>query len=95
MRPTRSRSSSCPRSISSNGCRGSPTPPSCWRKARRRWTDYVAFLPIWIKTKERKNGEMYNVVHMGGNHFANYTGFICRPEWAEQALPALGEKIGR
>ncbi len=56
-------------------------------------TDYVAFLPIWIKTKERKNGEMYNVVHMGGNHFADYTGFICRPEWAEQALPALGEKM--
>jgi len=56
-------------------------------------TDYVAFLPLWIKTKERKSGEMYNVIHMGGNHFADYTGFICRPEWAEQALPALGEKM--
>src|SRR5262245_1448214 len=55
--------------------------------------DYVAFLPIWIKTKERKTGELYNLVHMGGNHFSDYTGVLCRPEAQEQAIPALADGL--
>jgi CelD/BcsL family acetyltransferase involved in cellulose biosynthesis/Tfp pilus assembly protein PilF len=56
-------------------------------------SDYVAFLPIWIKTKERKTGELYNVVHMGGNHFSDYTGLLCRPELQELAIPALADGL--
>ena len=55
--------------------------------------DYVAFLPIWIKTKERKNGDLYHVVHMGGNHFADYNGIICRTEFEEQAMAALAHRL--
>lgn len=54
-------------------------------------SDYAAFFPIWIKTKERKTGDLYNVIHMGGNHFADYTGFICRPEQQEAAIAALAD----
>jgi len=55
--------------------------------------DYAAFFPLWIKTKERKTGELYNVIHMGGNHFADYAGFICRPEMQEQAIAAIADGI--
>jgi CelD/BcsL family acetyltransferase involved in cellulose biosynthesis/Tfp pilus assembly protein PilF len=57
--------------------------------------DYVAFLPLWIKTKERKNGDLYHVLHLGGNHFADYNGLFCRPGFEEQALPALAEQLRR
>jgi CelD/BcsL family acetyltransferase involved in cellulose biosynthesis len=52
-------------------------------------TPYVAFFPLWVETKERKSGGFYNNVYMGGNYTADYTGFVCRPEYEEQALRAL------
>jgi CelD/BcsL family acetyltransferase involved in cellulose biosynthesis/Tfp pilus assembly protein PilF len=56
-------------------------------------SDYVAFLPLWIKTKERKTGGLYHVIHLGGNHFADYTGLVCRPDLEEQAIGALTEYL--
>jgi len=57
-------------------------------------SDYVAFLPLWIKTKERKkNGDLYHVIHMGGNHFADYNGLLCRPGFEEPALTAIAERL--
>src|SRR5262245_39179584 len=55
--------------------------------------DYVAFLPIWMKTKERRTGNLYNVIQMGGNHFSDYTGLLCRAESQDQAIPALAEGL--
>ncbi|HET9904113.1 MAG TPA: GNAT family N-acetyltransferase [Xanthobacteraceae bacterium] len=45
-----------------------------------------AFFPLRVRTKERQNGEFFNEINMAGNYFADYTGFICRPESAEQAI---------
>jgi CelD/BcsL family acetyltransferase involved in cellulose biosynthesis len=53
---------------------------------------YVAFFPLWVETKERKSGGFYNNVYMGGNYTADYTGFVCRPEYEEQALRALAAR---
>ena len=55
---------------------------------------YVAFFPLWLQTQERKDsGFFYNELHMGGHHSADYTGFLCRPEFEEQAIPALAASV--
>ena len=54
---------------------------------------YVAFLPLWLGTKERKSGGFYNEVNMGGNHVSDYTGFLCRPEFEVQAFPAFAGRV--
>jgi len=54
---------------------------------------YVAFLPLWLGTKERGSGGFYNEVNMGGNHVSDYTGFLCRPEFEEQAIPAFASRV--
>lgn len=54
---------------------------------------YVAFFPLWLQTKERKSGGFYNDLNMGGNHFADYTGFLCRPELQKQAIPAFAGRL--
>jgi CelD/BcsL family acetyltransferase involved in cellulose biosynthesis len=54
---------------------------------------YAAFFPLALHVKERDGGGFYNYINMGGNYCADYTGFICRPEFEEQAIPALAEGI--
>jgi tetratricopeptide (TPR) repeat protein len=54
---------------------------------------YVAFLPLWIATKEHKAGGFYNDVQLGGNYSADYTGFICRPEREGEAIPAFAQYL--
>ena len=56
-------------------------------------TDYVAFFPLRLRTIERKGGSFFNDFNMAGNYAADYTGFICRPEFAEQAIPALAGRL--
>jgi tetratricopeptide (TPR) repeat protein len=55
---------------------------------------YVAFLPLRLRLKERRDGGgFYNEINMAGNFGADYTGFICRPEFDEDAIPALGKHM--
>ncbi len=56
-------------------------------------SDYVAFFPLRIRTAERKDGGFFNHVFMAGNYVADYTGLICRPEFEEQAIPALASCV--
>lgn len=52
---------------------------------------YVAFFPLRLRTREHSKGSgFYNDINMAGNFGADYTGFICRPEAEEQAIPGLG-----
>ena len=55
----------------------------------------VAFLPLWLHTEERKSGGFLNGIKMGGNYISDYTGFLCRPEFQEQAIPAFARQIKR
>jgi len=52
--------------------------------------DYVAFLPLRLSKRFSKSrNATVDEVHMCGNHWADYTGLICRPEFDESAIPAL------
>lgn len=57
--------------------------------------DYAAFFPLRVKTKERKSEGLYNEINMGGNHYADYTGIICHPDFEAQAVPAMAREIKR
>lgn len=54
---------------------------------------FVAFWPIRIETRIDAKGVLCNDVKMAGNHVADYTGFICRPEIENQAIAAFGRKL--
>jgi len=54
---------------------------------------YVAFFPLWLGTKERKSGGFSNDIYMGGCYTAEYTGFVCRPDFQEQAIPAFAARV--
>jgi CelD/BcsL family acetyltransferase involved in cellulose biosynthesis/Tfp pilus assembly protein PilF len=54
---------------------------------------YVALLPLRLRTKERRNTEFVNEINLAGNYVSDYTGFLCRPGYEEQALPALAAKL--
>lgn len=54
---------------------------------------YVALLPLRLRTKERRNTEFVNEINLAGNYASDYTGFLCRAGFEEEALPALAAKI--
>src|SRR5262245_61205288 len=57
-------------------------------KADAKSPDYVGLLPLWLATSEHKSGGFYAEVHPGGSYVSDYTGFLCRPEFEGQAIPA-------
>lgn len=56
---------------------------------------HVAFLPLRLRLKERKQGGFCNEINMAGNYQADYTGFICMPEFDSRAIPALARHVGK
>jgi tetratricopeptide (TPR) repeat protein len=56
---------------------------------------YVAFLPLWLQTKEQKSGGFHDNLVIGGNFISDYTGILCLPEHEEQAIPAFARAIKR
>jgi CelD/BcsL family acetyltransferase involved in cellulose biosynthesis len=54
---------------------------------------YVALLPLRLRTKEGSNTEFCNEINLAGNYISDYAGFLCRPGFEEQALPALAAKV--
>ena len=54
---------------------------------------YVALLPLRLRTKEHGNTEFCNEINLAGNYISDYAGFLCRPGFEEQALPALAAKV--
>ncbi len=55
----------------------------------------VAFLPLRLRTKERRGGGFYNEINMAGNYCADYTGLICTPDAEARAIPALARHLTR
>lgn len=53
---------------------------------------YVAFMIVGMHHAEI-DGRPQVILYMGGNPFSYHTGFICLPEHAEKALPALATFI--
>ena len=50
---------------------------------------YVAFLPLIMRAPQTYTFSPIRVLHMGGWPLAEYTGFICSPEYEKTALAAL------
>jgi len=55
---------------------------------------YVAFFPLRWRLKEDKSG-FHNELSMIGNSAADYTGFICRPDYDGRAIGAIARHIKR
>jgi CelD/BcsL family acetyltransferase involved in cellulose biosynthesis len=54
---------------------------------------YVAFFPLQLRTEMKRDGTFYNEVRMGGAELADYTGFLCLPEFEDRAIPAFAEYL--
>ncbi|WP_218961082.1 GNAT family N-acetyltransferase [Ruegeria sediminis] len=55
-------------------------------------SDYVAFLPVRLNTAHESGG-FHNELNLSGNYTSDYNGFICRPEFETQAIPALAKSL--
>ena len=57
-------------------------------------TQYVALLPLRLRTRMKKNaGYFFNEINMGGNYAADYTGIVCAPELADRAVAAFAKHL--
>ncbi len=55
--------------------------------------NYVAFFPLKLGTKARKDGTFHNEIDMGGFPRADYTGVLCDPKFEDEAIPAFADFI--
>jgi tetratricopeptide (TPR) repeat protein len=54
---------------------------------------YVAFFPLRLRLKTGKGGEFYTEIAMAGAPLADYTGFICIPDYMNGAAAAFAAHI--
>jgi hypothetical protein len=50
---------------------------------------YIAFFPLKFRTTKTKEGKIFREIAMAGNRAADYTGFICTPEFHDHAIQAF------
>lgn len=56
-------------------------------REREPGSPYVAFFPLRLLTPyDEKNAVFFDEIIMGGNHSADYTGFIAKPEYEKNAI---------
>lgn len=69
---------------------------------RRRWfilglrhsepgSPYVAFFPLRLQTQRDDKGQFVDEIIMAGNYSADYTGFICMPEYEKHAVRGFSD----
>lgn len=51
-----------------------------------RNSPYIAFFPIALRSVKKCKIHVFRELHMGGYYLADYTGFVCLPEYEEQAI---------
>ncbi len=56
-------------------------------------SSYVAFFPLGDMTFRKYGIELYQELYMAGGSLADYTGFICLPEYEEQVIPAFATYV--
>jgi len=62
-------------------------------KLREQNADYVAFLPLKMRSRQLGDGRYWQEVVVAGSPMSDFTGLICRPEAEELAIPALAEAV--
>ena len=55
--------------------------------------DYVAFLPLKMRSKQLDDGRYWQEIAAAGSPMSDFTGFICRPGFEEGAIPALAHAL--
>lgn len=65
--------------------------------AKRQQTDadYIAFLPLRLRTDFDKKDGFYNELFFAGDGFSDYAGVLTTPEAETEAVPALAEFVKR
>mgnify|MGYP003932593143 CR=1 FL=1 len=58
-------------------------------------SEYVAFMPLITRGPKLLGFRPIQLIAMGGQPLASYTGFACLPEYEEEALAALADHIQR
>jgi CelD/BcsL family acetyltransferase involved in cellulose biosynthesis len=53
--------------------------------------DYVAFLPLQLRTERARDGKFANELRTGGGYFAGYAGFLCDPRFDHDAIRAFAD----
>jgi tetratricopeptide (TPR) repeat protein len=56
---------------------------------------YVAFFPLRWRLREDDKTGFYNEISMTGNFAADYTGFICKPDFEDRAVSAFARHFKR
>lgn len=73
--------------------------PSAWLvlavKPTRDSKDYVAFLPLRIRSLFDEESGLRNELYHAGSGFVDYSGLLCLPEMEKEAIPALAAHIRR
>jgi len=72
--------------------------PHAWRVLAARpapKAPYVAFFPVSVRPARRYGVEGSRELYMGGNPGADYTGFVCLPEYEERAVSAFAAFVQR
>jgi hypothetical protein len=73
--------------------------PGHWRvlaaRADHPGSDYVGFFPIRVKLhRTRSRSDWSTELEVAGRlAWAPYAGFLCEPEWEDQAIPALAGRL--
>lgn len=63
-------------------------------KHQRDASQYVAFFPLKLRTKENAGGTgFYDEISMAGTYASDYTGFICTPDHQDSAIPAFAQHL--
>lgn len=57
--------------------------------------DYVAFFPLRLRSKVRKNQSFYNEIGMAGRGLSDYTGLVTLPEIEDEAVVAFANYLKR
>ena len=57
--------------------------------------DYVCFLPLWLRVRWSQSRREFTTRYGAGGSlsWAQYTGFVCMPEWEQEALIALAAEL--
>jgi tetratricopeptide (TPR) repeat protein len=53
----------------------------------------VAFFPLKLQTEMNRDGTFRNDISMGGAELSDYNGFICIPDYQDEAITALSEYV--
>ena len=62
-------------------------------KPNRAAKNYVGFFPLRLNARPAKQGGFYTEVLLAGTRFADYTGIVLEPDYAEAAIDAFAEHV--